>query len=405
VTLLTGGFALAIGFILSQEPVVLPGIDVVREHRERLDALRGQRIGLITNHTGRAIDGTSTLSVLRDELALNVVALFSPEHGFTGDVAAGDSVSSDESGPIPLFSLYGDIRAPTREMLAMVDVLVFDIQDVGVRFYTYISTMKLAMDAAAGAGVGFVVLDRPNPLGGERVEGPVRDPEHASFVGIAPIPLVHGMTVGELAGLLADGALELDVVRARGWRRDQSWVETGLLWIAPSPNVRSPRAALAYPALGLLEGVNVSEGRGIDKTFERIGAPWIDGERLSAVLNELELPGASFRPTSFIPRSIAAATRPKYENRRCSGVELTITSAQDFVAVRTGLEVIAAIRALHPDDFAWIDDDGTYWIDRLLGTDRPRRAIDEGVPVVEILESEQAALRGFETIRAEHLLY
>ena len=385
--------------------VVTPGVDVVRLEGERISYLRGKRVGLITNHTGRAIDGTPTLEVLRGELGLEVVAVFSPEHGFSGDVAAGDNVSSDESGDLPLFSLYGDIRAPSREMLARIDVLVFDIQDIGVRFYTYISTMKLAMDAAAEAGVGFVVLDRPNSNGGTRVEGPVLDPEFASFVGVAPIPLVHGMTVGELASLFKDDRLELDVVLARGWTRDLIWEETGLAWTAPSPNIRSARAALAYPALGLLEGINVSEGRGIDETFERIGAPWVDGERLSSVLNRLDLAGASFRPTRFVPRKSVAAPRPKYENERCSGVELTITSPHALDAVRTGLEVIAAIRTLHPDDFEWIENDGSYWIDRLLGTDRPRRAIEEGMSVEDILESERPALERFMTVRAEHLLY
>ena len=405
--LLSVVFASALHLSLPQTSatVVRPGVDVVRLEGERLSYLRGKRVGLITNHTGRAIDGTPTLDVLRGELGLDVVAVFSPEHGFSGDVAAGDDVSSDESGDLPLFSLYGDIRAPSREMLARIDVLVFDIQDIGVRFYTYISTMKLAMDAAAEAGVGFVVLDRPNPNGGTRVEGPVLDPEFASFVGVAPIPLVHGMTVGELASLFKDDRLELDVVLARGWTRDLIWEETGLAWTAPSPNIRAARAALAYPALGLLEGINVSEGRGIDETFERIGAPWVDGERLSSVLNRLDLAGASFRPTSFVPRKSAAAPRPKYENERCSGVELTIISPHALDAVRTGLEVIAAIRTLHPDDFEWIENDGSYWIDRLLGTDRPRRAIEEGMSVEDILESERPALERFVTVRAEHLLY
>ena len=391
--------------IQTSAPVVTPGVDVVRVEPERLSSLRGKRVGLITNHTGRALDETSTLSVLRDELSLNVVALFSPEHGFSGDVGAGDEVSSDESGAIPVFSLYGDIRAPTREMLRLVDVLVFDIQDIGVRFYTYVSTMKVSMDAAADAGVAFVVLDRPNPNGGTRVEGPVLDTEFISFVGIAPIPLVHGMTVGELARLFRKDELELDVVLTRGWTRDQSWDETGLPWVAPSPNIRSARAALAYPALGLLEGINVSEGRGIDETFERIGAPWIDEERLSAVLNDAGLAGATFRPTTFVPRSIDAAPRPKYENELCRGVELVITSPHDFEAVRTGLEVIAAIRTLHSDDLEWSRNDGRYWIDRLLGTDRPRRAIDEGASVADILEREQGALERFAAVRAEHLLY
>jgi len=385
--------------------VVTPGVDVVRLDGERLSHLRGKRIGLITNHTGRAIDGTPTLQVLRRELGLDVVALFSPEHGFAGDVAAGDDVSSDESGAIPVFSLYGDIRAPTREMLDRVDVLVFDIQDIGVRFYTYISTMKLAMDAAARAGVAFVVLDRPNPNGGIRVEGPVLEAEYTSFVGVAPIPLLHGMTVGELARLFQDERLELDVVLVRGWTRDLLWEETGLRWRAPSPNIRSPRAALAYPALGLLEGINVSEGRGIDETFERIGAPWIDGERLSSLLNRLDLAGVSFRPTSFVPRRSERAPRPKYENERCAGVELTITSPHELEAVRLGLEVIVAIRTLYPDDFEWIENDGRYWIDRLLGTDRPRHAIDAGMSVEDILESERPALERFMRLVAEHLLY
>ena len=407
VKLLSVVFASALHLSLPQTSatVVRPGVDVVRLEGERLSHLRGKRLGLITNHTGRAIDGTPTLQVFRGELGLDVVALFSPEHGFAGDAVAGDEVSSDESGVIPVFSLYGDIRAPTREMLARIDALVFDIQDIGVRFYTYISTMKLAMDAAAEAGVAFVVLDRPNPNGGTRVEGPVLDSEFTSFVGVAPIPLVHGMTVGELAQLFKDDDLELDVVLARGWTRDLIWEETGLPWIAPSPNVRSPRAALAYPALGLLEGINVSEGRGIDETFERIGAPWIDGGRLSSVLNRLDLAGASFRPTSFVPRKTAAAPRPKYENERCSGVELTMTSPQELDAVRTGLKVIVAIRTLHPDDFEWIHNDGRYWIDALLGTDRPRRAIEEGMSVEDILESERPALERFLKVRAEHLLY
>jgi len=403
--LLTGSLAIALGLSLVQTPVVTPGVDVVRLEPERLSALQGRRVGLITNHTGRALDGTSTLSVLRDELSLDVVALFSPEHGFTGDVAAGDDVSSDESGAIPIFSLYGDIRAPTREMLAMVDVLVFDIQDIGVRFYTYISTMKVSMDAAAVAGVAFVVLDRPNPLGGVRVEGPVLEAAHASFVGIAPIPLVHGMTVGELAQLFGSDDLELDVVLARGWNREQTWEQTGLPWVAPSPNIRTPRAALAYPALGLIEGINVSEGRGVDETFERLGAPWIDGEALSSRLNELDLAGVSFRPVSFVPRSIDAAPRPKYEDERCFGVALTMASPGAFDAARTGLEVIAAIRTLHRDDFEWVLNDGRYWIDRLLGTDRPRRAIERDVPVEQVLESERPALERFVRVRAEHLLY
>ena len=220
----------------------------------------------------------------------------------------GDEVASSTFSAIPMHSLYGDTRAPTSEMLEGIDTLVFDIQDIGVRFYTYISTMKLAMEAAADAQIGFVVLDRPNPLGGVRVEGPLLHPDFASFVGIAPIPLVHGMTAGELAVLFAASftglgtGLELEVIRVRGFRRAMMWEDTGLSWNPPSPNIRTARAALAYPAFGLMEGINVNEGRGIEDTFERIGAPWIDGEKLAAALSRAKLPGVRFRKTSFTPR-------------------------------------------------------------------------------------------------------
>jgi len=344
-----------------------------------------------------------------------VVALFSPEHGFRGEVAAGDEVVSDVSSSIPVFSLYGETRAPTREMLSGIDTLVFDLQDIGVRFYTYISTMKLAIAAAAESGIRFVVLDRPNPNGGRRVEGPVLEPGFTSFVGIGPVALVHGMTAGELAGFflasLPDASLPngdgpaLDVVRVSGWEREMRWEDTGLPWRSPSPNIRTVRAAVAYPALGLVEGINVSEGRGIEATFETVGAPWIDGERLSAALGARALPGVSFEAVSFTPRSIPAAPHPKYENARCFGVRMTVLDAERFEAVRTGLTVIATIRSLHPEEFRWIRQGGRYWIDLLLGTDRPRRALEEGLGVEEILRREEPALRRFVAEREGHLLY
>ena len=369
------------------------------------------RVGLITNHTGVARDGVSTLSVLRDELGVDVVALFSPEHGYRGDVAAGDHVGPDTISAIPIHSLYGDTRAPTPEMLDGIDMLVFDIQDIGVRFYTYMSTMKLAMEAAAAARIGFVVLDRPNPLGGVRVEGPVLQPDFESFVGIAPIPLIHGMTAGELAGLLAaslTGAgtgLELEVVKLQGFRRSMLWKDTGLLWNPPSPNIRTARAALAYPAFGLIEGINVNEGRGIEDTFERIGAPWIDGEKLAAALSQAELPGVRFRTTSFTPRAITAAPRPKYRDEICYGVAMTITDEARFEAVRTGLTTIATIKALHPEAFEWVRRGEGYWIDLLLGTDRPRRALDEGMAVDAIVGQEASELARFIEHRRAYLLY
>ena len=402
-------FRVALAFLSFQatDAPVLSGVDVLRSEGRALSG----RVGLLTNHTGVARDGVSTLSVLRDELGVEVVALFSPEHGYRGDVAAGDEVASRTFSAIPMHSLYGDTRAPTSEMLEGIDTLVFDIQDIGVRFYTYISTMKLAMEAAADAQIGFVVLDRPNPLGGVRVEGPLLHPDFASFVGIAPIPLVHGMTAGELAVLFAASftglgtGLELEVIRVRGFRRAMMWEDTGLSWNPPSPNIRTARAALAYPAFGLMEGINVNEGRGIEDTFERIGAPWIDGEKLAAALSRAKLPGVRFRKTSFTPRAITASPRPKYRDEICYGVAMTITDPPRFEAVRTGLTTIATIRRLHPEAFEWVRRGERYWIDLLLGTDRPRRALEKGMAVDAIVGREAPELARFVERRRAYLLY
>jgi uncharacterized protein YbbC (DUF1343 family) len=386
---------------------VIPGLDVLREEKDAY--LEGRRVGLITNHTGLARDGTSALTILRDELHLNVVALFSPEHGFAGDIAAGDEVRSgyEPTSGVPIHSLYGETRAPTAEMLSGVDVLVFDVQDVGVRFYTYISTMKLAMEAAAEHGVDFVVLDRPNPNGGVRIEGPVLDARFSSFVGVASIPLVHGMTVAELAKLFAADlpALELHVVPMKGWRREMLWVETGLPWRAPSPNIGSPEAALAYPALGLIEGINASEGRGTEKPFEQTGAPFVDGETVVERLVRLALPGVDFHPVSFVPRSTAAAPRPKYLDERCHGVELDIADVERFEAVRTGLAIVQTMRSLYPDSFQWVKRGERFWIDLLLGTDRPRLGLEAGTSLEVILEAEGPDLERFRRRREPFLLY
>ena len=390
---------------------VLNGLDVLREDDGTyLNVLFGKRIGLITNHTGQTRDGIPSLLVLRDELKLSVVALFSPEHGFAGNVAAGADIASDVSGEIPVYSLYGRTRKPSVEMLADIDVLVFDIQDIGVRFYTYISTLKLAMEAAAEAQLSFVVLDRPNPNGGLRVEGPVLNLELLSFVGIAPIALLHGMTVGELAQwfhtyMELGERLFLSVIPIKGWSRSMRWRETGLPWVAPSPNIRTVKTSIAYPAFGLIEGVNVSEGRGTELTFEQIGAPWIDGDRLAQSLNALGLPGVVFRPTHFIPRATVAAPRPKYEGVVCNGVAISISDDRLFHPVRTGLATIATIRALYPSELNWIRTDEGYWVDFLLGTERTRIAIDKVLPLNVILDDHHEQLQEFVRSRASHLLY
>jgi uncharacterized protein YbbC (DUF1343 family) len=394
----------------AEGPRVLAGLDVLRE--ERGSFLAGRRIGLITNHTGRSIDGIPALSLFRDEMGLNVVALFSPEHGFSGAEAAGDEVAStrDPETGIPVHSLYGSTRAPTKEMLQGIDTLVFDIQDVGVRFFTYASTMKLSMAAASASGIDFVVLDRPNPQGGIRVEGPVLDPEFSSFVGIAGLPLLHGLTVGELARFFratsADlESLNLRVVPLRGWTRAMTWEETGLLWNTPSPNIRTVHAALAYPAFGLLEGVDFSEGRGIEETFERIGAPWVQEEALANALGKQGLRGVRFHPTTFVPRAIPAAPRPRFQDEMCRGVRIEISDSREFSPVLTGLTTISLLRSQFPESFRWEKRGETYWIDLLLGTDRPRRSLDAGVSARDIFSREGTAVLRFVEERRKHLLY
>jgi beta-N-acetylhexosaminidase len=395
--------------ILSQTPVK-PGIDVLRAEGPELVA--GRRVGLITHAAGKTIDGVPTLRVLREELGLEVVALFAPEHGFDSTASAGERIETESEGEtgLPIHSLYGETRAPTSEMLSSVDVLVLDLQDVGVRFFTYASTMKLAMESAARAGIGFVVLDRPNPLGGDRVEGPVLEAEYESFVGAAAIPLIHGMTLGELARLFRAedphlAKLELRVVEMRGFTRSMQWEDTGLPFRPPSPNLRTPKSVLAYPAFGLLEGVEVSEGRGTEEAFEKMGAPWIVEADLSGALTARELPGVVFPPTSFTPRSMPAALRPRLEGEPCRGVFLRVVDPRAYAAVRTGLEVIATLRSLYARNFRWVKSGEHYWIDTLLGTDRPRRALEEGVGVERILDRERAAVEEFLQRRKPHLLY
>jgi uncharacterized protein YbbC (DUF1343 family) len=347
-------------------------------------------------------------------MGFRLVALLSPEHGLEGESAAGDRTESrlDSASGLPVYSLYGETRKPTREMLRDIEVLVFDIQDIGVRFYTYISTLKLAMEAAAEAGIEFVVLDRPNPNTGTRVEGPVLDPKLQSFIGVAPIALLHGMTVGELALMFNGEAMleggikvDLEIVPARGWRRSMWWEDTGLPWRPTSPNIRTPEAATTYAAMGLFEGINVSEGRGTAETFLIAGAPWIRGEALVSVLERLALPGISIRTERFTPRSIPAAPKPSFLGESCHGFRLQVTGRHRFEAVRTGLSALAAIRRMYPDESSWEKVNGVFVIDQLLGTDLPRTRLEAGASVESILVSFAASLEEFQRRRQRYLLY
>jgi uncharacterized protein YbbC (DUF1343 family) len=408
---LSAAVSSSFGYSVGRWPPVLPGIDVLRETGG--DIFRNKRLGLITNHTGKTLDGKPSWQVLRDELGFRVVALFSPEHGFTGRVAAGDLISNSRTTEgLPVYSLYGGTRKPTPEMLRDIDTLVFDIQDVGVRFYTYISTLKLAMDAAANAGVEVAVLDRPNPNTGLRVEGPILDPRFRSFVGIAPIALVHGMTVGELARMFnEEGMLEggkrvyLSVIRARGWRRHMWWQDTGLPWRPTSPNIRTAETAVAYPAIGLFEAIRVSEGRGTEETFLLAGAPWIDAKRLVSTLNAMEIPGVRYLTADFTPRSLPAAPHPIYRNETCKGFRIDVVEPDRFQAVRAGLTALAAVRRMYPVEARWEVIDGTYVLDRLLGTDVARKKLDAGETVDGVLNGFRSDLAAFDERRRRYLLY
>lgn len=383
---------------------VLPGLD--RIANEGAGDLSGRRVGLITNHTGRTRGGRPAAAVLL-EAGVEVRALFSPEHGFAGAAAAGEEVASstDPESGLAVFSLYGADRSPTPESLAGLDALVFDIQDVGVRFYTYIATMRNAQIAAHREGLDFVVLDRPNPNRGDRVEGPMLDPEFRSFVGADRLPLLHGMTVGELARLFAARiGSEVTVVPVANLRRSTRWEDTALPWRSPSPNVPSLETALAYAGFGLFEGTNLSEGRGTAAPFLLVGAPWTDPEAWLERLGGAP-DGIRLTPARFVPRPVPAAPSPRFAEEEVVGLRVELADAAAFRPVRSALRVIEAVRATHPESFRFRESRGGYWLDLLLGTDRIRRGLEAGVPARELLDREEAALPAFLEERRPHLLY
>jgi len=389
----------------SAKPVV-PGIEVLLD--ERLDLLRGKRVGLVTNPTGVDRGLRSTIDLLAAHPDVELVALFGPEHGVRGDAQAGDHVGSfrDRATGLPVHSLYGEHREPAAEMLAGIDVLVFDIQDVGARFYTYPYTLAGVLRAARKAGIAVVVPDRPNPVGGLHVEGPVLEPEFASFVGMFPIPIRHGMTLGELARLFNDefgiGA-ELHVVPMRGWTRAQPEPGHALPWVMPSPNMPTPDTALVYPGTALFEGTNVSEGRGTTRPFEIVGAPFVDADALAARMNALDLPGVHFRPLWFTP------TFSKHAGELCGGVQLHVTDREAFAPVRTGLALVQAVHDLYPQRFRFLEGDSRNrkrpFFDLLAGNAWIRQAILDGESPQAIEARWQQDLRRFEELRRRHLIY
>ncbi|MBS8266114.1 DUF1343 domain-containing protein [Mesobacillus boroniphilus] len=376
---------------------------LLQDHK---DLIKGKRVGLITNPTGVDQDLTSVVDLLFNDPDVELTALYGPEHGVRGSAQAGAYVEYyiDEKTQLPVYSLYGKTKKPTPDMLENVDVLLFDIQDVGTRFYTYIYTMAYAMEAAKENDIPFIVLDRPNPLGGHKVEGPVLETDYKSFVGNYEIPLRHGMTVGELAKLFNEefniGA-DLTVVEMDRWKRTMHYGETPLEFIMPSPNMPTLDTAFVYPGAALIEGTNVSEGRGTTKPFELIGAPFINSDDLSAKLNSLNLPGVKFRAASFTP------TFSKHAGKLSHGIQIHITDGDSFKPVETGLHIVKTIHDMYPEDFQFRAEDsrGISFFDLLTGNGWIREEIEAGTSVEDIQAMWEDELNEFKLVREKYLLY
>ena len=378
------------------------GLEVVESDRGA--PLRGKRLGLVVHGASVTADGRHAVDVMRGA-GLDVVRLFSPEHGLRGLAGAGVKVAGgvDPQTGLPLVSLYGDKTKPSPEDLAGLDTLVIDLQDAGVRFYTYSSTMLLCLEAAANAGVEVVILDRPNPLGGERIEGPFRGPAEAvplSLVSRAPGPLVHGLTFGEMAQLVnarSARPARLSVVPMRGWKRAMTWTATGRPWVNPSPNLRSAEAALAYPGTALLEATHLTEGRGTEAPFLLLGAPWLPAARLAS---SVSVPGFALEPVIFTPRASEAAPEPKHRDQACSGVRVRVTDEAMASPYRLGVTLLHVLR--REPEFRWRRDGALDW---LVGTRTLREALERGDPVEAILAADAPAIAAYRRDRQPALLY
>jgi uncharacterized protein YbbC (DUF1343 family) len=403
---------------------VRPGLEVFLD--KYLHLVKGKKVGLLTNPSGVDANLKSDVEVLARQAGVKLVALYGPEHGHAGQAQAGESVSYylDRQFNIPVFSLYGRARKspaggqknvdenmrsfdtksegkiPEGDMLREIDVMIYDIQDVGTRVYTYISSMAYAMQSCAELGIEFVVLDRPNPITGSIMEGPVLDyPRYSSFVGLYPIPLRHGMTSGELAKLFNDRFLEkkvsLTVIPMEGWKREMWYDQCRLPWVLPSPNMPTLDTATVYPGQVFLEGTNVSEGRGTTKPFELFGAPWIDGYELTQKLNELGLPGVQFREAWFTP------TFSKFQGEACRGAQVHVTDRSVFRPLAMTLHIIKTVLDSYPDKFQFQED----YFDKTMGTDEVRKALLKGESVQDIVRGFEKGLEEFEVLRRPYLLY
>ena len=381
---------------------ITPGIEVLLS--DRLESLKGKRVALLTNQTGVDRKGVSNVDLLRAHPAINLVALFSPEHGVRGAAQAGEKVASgiDPKSGLPVHSLYGETKMPTAKMMQGIDIVLVDLQDVGTRFYTYASTLLYMLRAAETSGSEVIVLDRPNPQGGVMIEGPVLEPAFASFVGSYAVPVRHGMTFGELAQMFVGEdrlRTRLRVIPMRGWSRDLvPYLVWDLPWVPPSPNMLSPLTAAVYPGTALFEGTNISEGRGSEKPFEYIGGPFIDGAALAQRLHAMGLPGVDFKPVSFTPDF------SKYAGQHCHGVWVIPTNNKTFQPFRTGIALVKTVHDMYPDKFEFRPGAPSFF-DQLAGTDSVRKGILDGKSVSDIERQWQGGLDAFMKVRARYLMY
>ncbi len=381
---------------------VKTGLDVLVERKFR--KLSGMKIGVVANQASV----TSELRHLIEELKKSrcqIEIVFTPEHGFTGAEEAGKKIYGEkviEDYQVKAYSLYGESPEPPMKYLEEVDAIVFDLQDVGVRWYTYTSTLYYCIKACGKAGKPIYVLDRPNPIGGEVIEGPVLKSEFKSFIGVIEIPIRYGLTIGELANLMNEehglGA-EVRVISMEGWKREYLFEDTGLQWVPPSPGMPTPKTALIYPGTALLEGTSISEGRGTALPFQLIGAPWINGRILAKHLNRQGLMGVLFRPAYFKP------FKSKYAGELCRGVQIHVTNESDFRAFEVGVHILSAIKKLYPDKFEWLMINGKYYIDLLAGTDKLRQMIDEDEDPWNIVFELEKELEEFALKRERYLIY
>jgi uncharacterized protein YbbC (DUF1343 family) len=373
---------------------VQTGLDVLEA--QKFAPLRGKHVGLITNHTGIDAQGKTTVDLLAHAPGVQLVALFSPEHGLLGRADDKVSTTKDPATGLPVYSLYGDGRRPTEAMLAGIDTLVFDVQDAGVRFYTYTSTLAYCMEEAAKNSIAFFVLDRPNPMNGDIVEGPVTDADKTGWLSYMPLPVRYGLTIGELAQLFnAENHINCDlhVIAMKNWHRNYFFESTGIRWVPPSPNLRTTKGAILYPGIEILQNGGVSVGRGTQAPFEEFGAPWLEGEAIAGALNDRHLPGVRFSSQPFIPVS------GLYAGKRCGGVAIRVTDRAAVRSMRIGMEIAALLAKRYPKDFDVVK------IVLLVGNEETIRQLQAGDGAEQIVASWSRDLAAFNATRAKYFLY